>query len=400
MSNRLVAGALALALVALPSAASAQRDKEPRRPKLPNGADTNNARVYYNFALQQLRDSPDKAADALYWATRLEPTWADAYYARRVALLLTDKRRLLKYWGGDRRTIQSDDVRRIDSLFYHALTLNPFVSQTLDRQIFETVADEIAHEAAGSSGTDVEIRYEIDRMMANAPAATKAWLAYGEGRFGDAVTLYDQALRSDKKNEALRMERARVFVQLNELDSALVDLNLAVQNLREREKKDLVFFYESKAVAEHSIAVVHERLGHDAEAKEALGRALQEDLSYYPAHVQLALIALNGKDTTTALTEMDLATQVAGDDAGMQYLDGFILTSAGKAADAEPHLRKAIALDPVYAAPHLALAQILDRSAFTDDALKEYSAFLSLAAATDLRRDAAIARMNALKSGQ
>ena len=378
---------------------AARQGIPPRRPKLPNGADTNSARVYYNFALQELRNSPDKAADALYWATRLEPMWADAYYARRVALLLTDKRRLLKYWGGDRRTIQSDDVRRIDSLFYHALTLNPFVSQTLDRQIFEAVADQVAHDAAGSSGAEFEIRYEIDRMMANAPAATKAWLAYGDGRFGDAVTLYDQALKSDKKNEALRMQRARVFVQLNELDSALADLNLAVQNLRDRDKKDLVFFYESKAVAEHSIAVVLERLGHEAEAKEALGAALQEDLSYYPAHLQLALIALNGKDTTAALTELDLATQVAGDDAGMQYVDGFILINAGKAADAEPHLRKAIALDPIYAAPHLALAQILEAADFKDEALKEYSAFLSLAAATDIRRDAATARMNRLKSG-
>lgn len=398
MSIRFVAGAFAFALVALP-AASAQRDKEPRRPKMPAGTDTNSARVYYNFALQQLRNEPDKAADALYWATRLEPMWADAFYARRIALLLTDKRRLLRYWGGDRRTIQSDEVRRIDSLFYHALTINPFVSQTLDRQIFETVADEVAHQAAGSSGADFEIRYEIDRMMANAPAATKAWLAYGDGRFGDAVTLYAQAIKSDKKNEALRMERARVFVQMSELDSALVDLNAALEDLRERDKKDLVFFYESKALAEHSIAVVQQRLGHDAEAKDALGRALQEDLSYYPAHLQLALMALAAKDTSTALTELDLATQVAGDDAGMQYLDGYVLVTAGKAADGETHLRKAIALDPVYAAPHLTLAQILGAAGFKEDAIAEYTAFLSLAAANDIRRDGATAKLNALKSG-
>jgi Tfp pilus assembly protein PilF len=180
----------------------------------------------------------------------------------------------------------------------------------------------------------------------------------------------------------------------------LADFKAAVEDLRARDKKDLVFFYESKALAEHSIAVIHQRMGHDAEAKEALGRALQEDLSYYPAHLQLALIALSAKDTTTAVTELDLATQVAGDDAGMQYLDGYVLIGAGKVADAEPHLRKAITLDPVYAAPHLTLAQILEAADFKEEAMKEYSTFLSLAASNDLRRDNATARMNKLKSGQ
>jgi len=32
------------------------------------------------------RDS-DKAADALYWSTRLERMWAEAFYARRIARL-------------------------------------------------------------------------------------------------------------------------------------------------------------------------------------------------------------------------------------------------------------------------------------------------------------------------
>jgi Tfp pilus assembly protein PilF len=142
-----------------------------------------------------------------------------------------------------------------------------------------------------------------------------------------------------------------------------------------------------------------ERLGHDAEARDALGRALQEDLSYYPAHLQLALIALGGKDTTTALTEIDLAVQLHGDDAGLRYIYGYILANAGKAADAEPHLRKAIALDPVYAAPHFALAQILEASQLAADAAKEYATFLSLAAMTDLRRNAATAKLTSLKAG-
>ena len=71
---------------------------------------------------------------------------------------------------------------------------------------------------------------------------------------------------------------------------------------------------DSKALLEHSVAVLHQRLGHTDMAKEALGRALQEDLAYYPAHVQLGYIALDHKDTTTALSELDLAIQLQGGD--------------------------------------------------------------------------------------
>lgn len=93
-------------LVAAPALAAGQQ-KEPKRPKLDAQADTNDSHAYYRWAIDRLREDPGKAADALYWATRLEPTWADAFYARRVALLLSDPSRLSRYWAGDRRTIES-----------------------------------------------------------------------------------------------------------------------------------------------------------------------------------------------------------------------------------------------------------------------------------------------------
>lgn len=384
-------------LLAASSALLAQHEKEPKRPKMPAQADTNDAHQYYNFALELLGHDDDKAADALYWATRLEPTWADAFYARRIALLLADPHRLTQYWAGDRRTIQSDEIRRIDSLFYHALTLNPFVSQRLDRRLFETVIDEITkkYERAGA-GNSGEIRYYIDREMNNWPAADRAWLAYGDGRYPDALRLYAEAIKADKRNGPLRVDRARVFVNMNEPDSALAELTAAIEDLRKRDKKDLIFVYQSKALTEHSIGVVQSRLGHDDAAKEAYGRALQEDLSYYPAHVQLAMLAIEAKDTTNALAEMDLAVQLRPDDAAARYLYGFTLAGAGKLADAETQLRKAGELNSVYAAPHFVLARVLEAQSKKADAVTEYRTFLARAARVDPRRAEAETRLAAL----
>jgi tetratricopeptide (TPR) repeat protein len=392
-----LAAALLVATAAAPSLA--QNEKAPRRPRMPAGADTNDAHAYYAFAMQQMKTDPDKAADALYWTTRRDPSMADAFYARRIALLLADPARLVKYWSGDRRTLQSADIRRIDSLFLRALTLNPFVSQTLDREIFETVADEISnkYERMGA-GSAIEIRYAIDKEMRSASSADRAWLAYGDGRFDEALTLYAQAIKEDSRNGPLRMDRGRIFFQQNQMDSALAQLASAVEDLRKRDKKDLVYVYQSKALAEHSIAVIHERLGDTQAAREAYGRALQEDLSYAPAHLHLALMALGAHDTTTALSELDLGVQLSGDDVSIRNYYGYALLAVGRDADAETQLRKAVELNPFFAAPRFALAQCLDRQGKKNDAIAAYSGFLSVATRTDLRRDAAESRLGSLRT--
>jgi Tfp pilus assembly protein PilF len=275
--------------------------------------------------------------------------------------------------------------------------LKPFVSQRLDHELFDAAINEISqnYERRGY-GSASEIRYAIDQQLSRAPVADRAWYAYGEGRYGDALMLYAQAVRDDKKNGPLRVDRARVFMQMNNPDSALAELTLAVDDMRKRDKKDLIYVYQSKALTEHSIAIVQQRLGHVDAAREALGRALQEDLAYYPAHLQLAFLAIDAKDTTTALTEMDLAVQLRGDDAAAHYLYGFTLASAGKLPDAEVQLKKSIELNPVYATPHFVLGQVLEALKRPDDAAKEYATFLAKAAKSDMRRDAAGERIASL----
>ena len=62
-----------LALLVAVSPVFAQKNKgEPSRPPLPAGADTNDARAYYDFGLSKLEREPDRAADAFYWAVRFK----------------------------------------------------------------------------------------------------------------------------------------------------------------------------------------------------------------------------------------------------------------------------------------------------------------------------------------
>jgi Tfp pilus assembly protein PilF len=166
--------------------------------------------------------------------------------------------------------------------------------------------------------------------------------------------------------------------------------------MRQADKRDLIYVYESKALSEQSVGIVQKRLGNTAAAREAFARSLQEDLSYSPAHVQLAMLALDNKDSVTALSEMDLAVQIKPDDAGLHYLYGFTLGEVGRRAEAQQQLLKAVEYDSVYAAPRHALGRILEAEGKPREALGYYRAFLSLAAQNDLRRNEAEARVVAL----
>jgi tetratricopeptide (TPR) repeat protein len=377
--------ALVLAVLAVGQFAFAQKPKkEPRRPKLPAGVDTNNARAYYDYGLAQLELDPEDAANAFYWSIRLNPTQPEAYYARRCALLLTDKIRFQQYMDDDRRTLQSDEIKRIDSLYFYSLTINPFLYRGLDARLFRSYLNSVADEYLRRN--NVSIQYDINRWLMQLPPSFKAWRAYGEGNFPDALQFYADAIKAARFKAALRAERGRLFFQLGQPDSALSELTQALDELRKADKNRLIYVYESKALLEHSIALVYQRLGNAAAAKEAFAGALEEDLSYFPAHVQLANLAMGAKDTTAALSEMELAVQIRPDDPALRYGYGYILTTSGRFEDAEVQLGKAIEADPDYASPYFMLGLVLDSEGKGTEALTRYQAFLAHASLADPRR--------------
>ena len=374
-----------LASAALCSALPAQ-SKTPARPVVAAGADTNDAQTYYQLGMALVAKAPDKAADAFYWSTQLDPASADAFYARRVALLMANPQRLVGYWTGDRRTLKDKNVMQADSLYLRALTLDPFLYRKLDAVFFDAIIKEIAADAAGSSASRGEVEHEIDRYLAQAPADMKAWQAYSSGRFDEALKQYAIAIKQARKKAGPRMERGRLFIQLNQPDSALAEIKLASDELRKADKKDLVFLYDSKALVEQALGMSYLKTGQKDQAREAFARALQEDLSYGPAHVQLGIMALDARDTAAAVSEFDLAVQIAPNDPVLRYQYGYTLEGFGKAAEAEVQLRKAIELTPAYSSPHFLLGKALKTLGKKDDAAASLKRFLALASRNDPRR--------------
>jgi len=360
----------------------------PQRPHLDVGADTNDARTYYRYGMQMVSTKPTESVRAFYWALQIDPSSAESMYALRTASLLAmNSGELFDYFDWSRKKRPPEHLA-LDSLLYRAFTVNPFVYRNMDlpliRQMIE--ADVInQYPSVDRAELNVHVLEEMNQMR------KLGWMSYAEGRFPDALDAYAKQLHDKGRNKKdheendseIHADRARIFYQMGNMDSARSELTAAIAGMRERDKRSTVILYESKAMYEQSLGMINERSNKPDDAREAYGQALTEDLSYYAAHSHLAQLQLAQGDTTAALSEMELAVQLQPNDPMLRYGYAIILVRAKRDADAAGQLMKAIAADPYYAAPHLLLARMADVEEYTDDAVSEYQRYISLAAKTD-----------------
>jgi tetratricopeptide (TPR) repeat protein len=387
-------------MAAAPLAAQRVRVHDvPARPALFAGADTNSASAYYILGTQELSRDPAKAAAAFYWSYRLNPRSADALYGRRVALLLSDKSRLVRYMDGTRNVIRSAEVQAIDSLHLRALTIDPFLVQKFDREILTAwLTESVNDEMRGQGASNAALASHIVRtwmMSANADPLMKAWFAYSEGRFPQAIDEYERALRRARYKSRWRTDLGRLHFLSGNHEKAIEHFTTAIQEMRDEDERGVVYVYQSKALLEQSVGAVYEKMGDRQAAKVAYGRALTEDLAYYPAHQRLGMIAWAEGDTATALAELALAAEAAAGDGAVQLDYGGVLALAGRHDEALAALQKAIAAEPYFAEPYLVLASVHDLRG-SPDALTYYREFLARATRDHPRRAPVEARLSEL----
>ncbi len=392
-----------LVFVAVGSAPlSAQRlGPEQRRPRLAADADTNDAAAYMAHGVRSAEDAPDVAAAAFYWAARLDPASADALYGLRVASIMRKPSDLSAYIVSTRRARENKRFISLDSLQLRALRLDPLLYRKLDYAMLMAYYRYALKDDVGSMPRNEFERLLVD-LLVKEPPSVRAEVMYGQGRLDQALIEYEDAIKRSKYPVGLQLDRARVYAMKGAVPKALAEFGAALASLKARdEKKDaFVVFYDSKALVEHSIGILHVRGGSLDSAKAAFGRAMTEDLSYFPAHVELGRLALAQKDTATAVSELALAADLAADEPFVHFLHGSTLVATGQHAEAVAPLKKAIDLEPLFAAPHAALGTALERAGDKAAAVTAYERYLALASRRDPQRNAVTQRLGALKAAR
>jgi tetratricopeptide (TPR) repeat protein len=328
------------------------------RPPLPAGADPNDPVAYYKLGdsvkwrLQGLADR------AFYWAVRLEPTMADAYFARWE----------LRRHGSGYRLYPGDSVHRpprpppneaaaVDSLRVSALMYNPFLDGALD------VPPQITR---------------LSERDADRDARTAGFWAYARGDYPKAVRKWGEAIGKSPENAPFHVPRAFAWVRMEQSDSAVADLAAFIDRL-EKIQDSTIAPYLSKDFLYYAIGVLRAGQQRFAEARTAYERALLENLGFYMTHVRLSAVALALRDTATALNELETASLIRGDDPFLLTFRGSVLSASNRLDDAEQQLRAAMHADTDYALPYAFLGEVAERRHDPTAALRAYREYLDRA---------------------
>lgn len=359
---------LCFAVVLVAQSLSAQGTQVPARPRLPVGADTNEAQAYYQFGRANLRSNPRAAAAAFAWAARLAPAWGEPVYAHAVASQLIDKTGTLQKldrWKSSSGT--SPYGERFDSLRFEAQLRNPFLFRgALDHSMIEELLLEM-----GDWRTRVTDR--------SGDPGYDGWAAYIRSDFQGAAKHYRAAQRRWPKAYGYHADRAEVFYQLRQLDSARVELDKFIAAQREQDRKKLVRFYQSKAFGEYSVAMLEYSRDDTAAAEAAFKRALAEDISFYMAHLRLGELALARRDTNTALQELELAVELKPAEVFPRYVYATALLAADRRSEAATQLSTLVEMNPDFAMPYYHLGRLAELNEKPAEAATRYQEFLGRA---------------------
>ena len=353
--------------------ASALYAQEPGRPNLDRSADRNDWTAYFDYGVEMLRTQPPgagaygtqgrprqplRADAAFYWASRLDPSRAEPLLGRWVAFWLQDIGRFEAYLNENPKVLRSPAVLRADSLYRRALERNPFVPQNLRILPYN----------------DLPGRWVAD-------LGTQGWLAYAGGDYPRALERFGRLIARDPdKHVWARYYRALAFMPTRQYDSAGAEMRALIATLRRVDTTGTTSaVYESKELVEYGIGLLAFVQGDNAGAQAAFERALQENLGFGPAHVELGDLALTRRDWATAAREYAAAVELAPTDGWIRSRYGAVLASAGRSAEAVEELRRAIELEPYFADSYLTLGAALGVTGDRPGAIRALEDFLARA---------------------
>jgi hypothetical protein len=328
-----------------------------RRPQLTAQADTNDWEAYFDYAVSWLPTRPDRARLGFFWAQRLDPGRAEPLYGRWVAYWKGRSKWWEEYVRESKSVANSPQVLQVDSLYTQALLRNPFVAQTLTTLLYD----------------DLPGTWGDDRL-------TQAYLEYSAAKLSDAANDFAAVIRSNpRRYHWLRYNRALAFAGLERWDSAAVELNRLLDELRVRDTTSITHTYQSRELLLYGLGLLKLAQGDQAGGVSAIENALLENLSFFPAHAVLGQQAMQSRDTARGLLEFAQALELSHGDPWMRYRYGQALAQAARHREAAAQLDTVTQAEPLFAEPYLVLGTAREAAGEPDSARTAYERFVRLA---------------------
>jgi Flp pilus assembly protein TadD len=312
--------------------------KLPARPKLPAGADTNDARAYDAYGDD--RETPwKKSFDAYYWAYRLDP--ANEFYRAKmsdaVLYSMSPEWRFAYLYEGAGYAVKSKEAKLIDTLGTLSFRRDP-----------------LAHAYVTECRGDAEV------MRVKNPLVAGDYF-YRVGCYSQAAIKYDSVVAKRPEWLDVRVRLARVLTYTGRHGAAIEQVQATLDSLRARQTKHTSRYIFSQEVLELMRGEMLVASEDYFNAKKAFARSLEENLAYGPAHTRLARVALVQGELAEAIQEYDMALQIDEKDPVAHNDLGIALMQAERLDEAVPHFRRAIELEPHFSLPYFNLALAIDK---------------------------------------
>ncbi|HUF30783.1 MAG TPA: hypothetical protein VMM77_08940 [Gemmatimonadaceae bacterium] len=356
-----IAAAALLSILLFSSAQAQSADfSNPARPRLPAGADTNDARVYAAFA-NASRSAGDAYA-GFVWAHRLRPARLD-YLSGMVGALAAGRYEL---WSDrrrkDRRDVASILSSRLDSLEEIIAFRDP---------LFGLPA------LNGTCGARPMEAMDVEELVRRGMRDLRAGCYYG------TIAYLEEAARRDTMLEHLLQFRAMAWHMARRPQEAAADLQRAMVGVRRLRAQSIEQPRVSTAMLEYVLGMMYTRFNDRVSARRAFERAIGEDLSFYMAHVRLAELAMVRGDLNGAIDALSLASQMRPDDALVLEAYAHALRSAKRYVEAHAAYAQAITHAPYYADLRFAQAELFDLTGNASAARDAYREYITRAAGHD-----------------
>ncbi len=372
---------LLLGVLALPLEAQ----RAPRRPRLSGDADTNDAVSYFQLGTERLERNPGAAADAFWWATRLDPLSAQVWYGQYQAQLARDASRYVHYVLREARALQVPEVLAIDSLRLRALALDPFLRRGLEEPLLKVYARESIPRdqfmGRGDAIADPEQVHQMERYFIETDPYLAGVFSYSHGELRDAVRYWGNALSHE--HDWMWAERAVAFVELRQMDSARANLTHAIDRARRGSGDELHHVWETSAAYQCALGRVLEEMRNWAGARDAYQNATAANAAYYPAWLSLGVLGLRTGDTASALAALARELEIQPNDYLAHMTLGAALSNRGQRDSALAHLRRATEIEPWASGGWLLLGRALDAAGDSTQAVASFQKYIALAPRND-----------------
>jgi tetratricopeptide (TPR) repeat protein len=377
-----------------------QAQRTPRRPRLSGDADTNDAVSYFQLGAERLERNPGSAADAFWWAARLDPLSAQVWYGQYQAQLARDPSRYVRYVLREQRALQVPEVLAIDSLRLRAIALDPFFRRGLEEPLLKSYARESTPRdqfmGRGDAISDPEQVAQMERYFRETDPYLAGVFSYTHGELRDAVRYWGNALASHE-HDWMWAERGQAFVEMRQMDSARANFTHAIDRARSGTGDEIHHVWETPAAYQVALGRVLEDTRNWAAARDAYQNATAANTAYYPAWLRLGILGLRTGDSAGAVEALKRALELQHDDYFAHVTLGAALGNRGDRDSSLAHLRRATAIEPWASGGWLLLGRALDAANDSTQAVASYQKYLALAPRNDPARLVAVRRIEVLQ---